>query len=236
MKTALIAFVVAMTVPAAASAWEKQFRDTYIPDGCTTEVCQNPYNEKFNSAFAKGDMKTALKYCREINRLDVPALPMPDAYVACAEAGSIRKMGALAGYYRETNQRPDLVFYWASKGAQERNEKLGKWEVQLPHPDSKIAWRELCRAYAEGIGTKKSLKEASLACSKGGREWGFFNEKMRDRRITADTPVSDPVAERLYREVQDEIEFRNRDAAAAEHLEKENLIHSIRKNAERSFR
>ena len=235
MKTALIAFVVALTVPAAASAWEKQFLPMYVPAGCTTESCANPYNEKFNDAVVKGDIKTALKYCREISRSDTPAIPMPEAYIACAEAGSVSTMGALAAYYRETNQRPDLVFYWASKGAQELDKKE-KDMFRLPHPDSKIAWRELCRAYAQGIGTKKNLSEAKLACSKGGSEWGYFNEMERNPRLTTPVPAADPEAYRMYDDIVAEIEFRNRDADAAEHQGMEQALEFTRKSAERAFR
>ena len=170
MKTALIAFIVALTVPVTASAWEKQFRDMYIPEGCKTEVCQNPYNEKFNAAFAKGDMKTALKYCFEITRGDVPALPMPDAYIACAEAGSIRKMGLLSRYYQEVDPQPEKMFFWAKKGAVLKDGTPYAWKGGVPHPDSKMAWRQLCKAYYYGNGTKKDDEAAYPICYTVGYE------------------------------------------------------------------
>ena len=139
MKTALIAFIIALTVPVAASAWEKQFRDGYIPEGCKTESCQNPYNEKFNAAWSKGNIKTALKYCREISYVDTPALQMPDAYIACAEAGSIRKMGALSVYYQEDDPQPEKVFFWAKKGAVLKDGTPYAWNGGVPHQDSRTA-------------------------------------------------------------------------------------------------
>ena len=170
MKTALIAFIVALTVPVTASAWEKQFRDMYIPEGCKEQSCPNPYNEKFNAAFAKGDMKTSLKYCREINRADTPALPMPDAFIACAEAGSIRKMGALSSYYQNVDPQPEKMFFWAKKGAVLKDGTPYAWNGGVPHQDSRTAWSQLCKAYYYGIGTKKDDEAAYPICYTVGYE------------------------------------------------------------------
>ena len=228
MKTALIALVVAMTVPAAASAWEKQFRDTYIPDGCKTEVCLNPYNEKFNAAFAKGDMKTALKYCREINRLDVPALPMPAAFIACAEAGSVRKMGALSHYYEEVDPQPEKMFYWAKKGAVLKDGTPYAWQHgAIPHSDGRTAWRQLCKAYYYGIGMPKDDTGAYAICRIAGYERAF-DSVVADREAAT-------IADKLFAERSRARGYDNSLAASIELQEKQNVLRETRESYRKAY-
>lgn len=228
MKTALIAFVVAMTVPAAASAWEKQFRGIYIPDGCTTESCRNPYNDKFVDAFAKGDTKTALKYCYEINHFDTPVLPMPEAYVACAESGSIRKMGALAVYYQEVDPQPEKMFYWAKKGAVLKDgTPYASQERAVPHPDGRTAWRQLCKAYHYGIGTPKNDNTAYAVCYTVGYE-------QAQSSVVADRE-SVEIARKLFAERSRARGYDNSLADSIELQEKQNILRETRESYRRAY-
>lgn len=141
MKFAKVIAVAALALCSLSSfaGGNKVFLDRYSPPGCLNPEgsCENPYNERFNAAWAKGDLETAKTNCRNIDWDDVPALPMPVAVEFCAKSGDVRSIGKYAIWMTDNEGNGANSWRWAEKGAILIREGV-------PHPDSYPAWSIGC--------------------------------------------------------------------------------------------
>lgn len=162
----IVVALLAMSFSALADAQtnpsgKKWFNPSWRPEGCVDykmpdgSKCYNPYNEKFNAAWEKGDLKLAAKFCDKIHRNHVPELSnLGDQYKFCAESGDVRSIGKYAGLLYQNGYK-SAALGWASKGmeAYKAPDKYNPAGYHYePHPNAFLSWYYACLMEGNSFG------------------------------------------------------------------------------------